>query len=51
MAGPMNGHAGRVVDAKGDDVLAEFPIVLDAVRCSVQVQKELTERNPNLPED
>jgi adenylate cyclase len=50
MTGLINGHAGRVVDAKGDNVLAEFPIVVDAVRCSVQVQKELTERNPDLPE-
>jgi adenylate cyclase len=42
-------HDGRVVDAKGDNVLAEFPSVVDAVRCSVEVQKELKTRNERLP--
>ena len=41
---------GRVVDAKGDNVLAEFPSVVDAVRCSVEVQQKLKEKNANLPE-
>jgi adenylate cyclase len=50
MIGLINGHAGRVVDAKGDNVLAAFPSVVDAVRCAVQVQKELKERNSGLPE-
>jgi adenylate cyclase len=44
-------HAGRVVDAKGDNVLAEFPSVVDAVRCGVAVQKELKEKNDKLPEN
>ena len=50
MTGLIEGHRGRVVDAKGDNVLAEFSSVVDAVRCSVQVQKELTDRNCELPE-
>jgi adenylate cyclase len=41
---------GRVVDAKGDNLLAEFPSVVDAVRCAVQVQNELKEKNARLPE-
>ena len=49
MTGLIKDHRGRVVDAKGDNVLAEFPSVVDAVRCAVQVQKELTDRNSELP--
>jgi adenylate cyclase len=44
-------HNGRVVDAKGDNVLAEFSSVVDAVRCSVEVQKELKARNTGVPEN
>lgn len=43
-------HNGGVVDAKGDNVLAEFSSVVDAVRCAVHVQKELKTRNDDLPE-
>jgi adenylate cyclase len=50
MTGIINGHAGRVVDAKGDNVLAEFSSVVDAVRCAIEVQKGLEERNADLPE-
>ena len=44
-------HNGRIVDAKGDNVLAEFPSVVDAVRCAVDVQKELKVRNADLSEN
>jgi len=50
MTGLIRDHRGRVVDAKGDNVLAEFSSVVDAVRCAVQVQKDLTDRNFELPE-
>jgi adenylate cyclase len=43
-------HGGRVVDAPGDNVLAEFPSVVDAARCAVEVQRELGTRNAALPE-
>jgi len=43
-------HHGRVVDAPGDNVLAEFASVVDAVRCAVEIQKELKTRNAELPE-
>ena len=43
-------YDGRVVDAKGDNILAEFPSVVDAVRCGVEIQKELKVRNEQLPE-
>jgi adenylate cyclase len=35
-------HGGRVVDAPRDNVLAEFPSVVDAVRCAVEMQGELS---------
>ncbi|MBA7682446.1 hypothetical protein ES703_90796 [subsurface metagenome] len=50
MTDRIQGHDGRVVDAKGDNVLAQFPSVVDAVRCGVEIQKELKLRNAELPE-
>jgi len=47
----IGSHNGRVVDAKGDNLLAEFPSVVDAVQCAVQIQKELELKNIDLPED
>ena len=43
-------HKGRVVNAPGDSILAEFGSVMDAVGCAVEVQRELAERNADLPE-
>src|SRR5262249_23601900 len=43
------GHGGRVVDAPGDNVLAEFASVVDAVQCAIDVQRELQSRNAELP--
>jgi adenylate cyclase len=42
-------HHGRVVDASGDNVLAEFASVVDAVECGVEIQRELRARNEKLP--
>ena len=44
-------HRGRVVDSPGDNVLAEFSSVVDAVQCAVAVQKEFQARNAVLPEN
>ena len=44
-------HRGRVVDSPGDNVLAEFTSVVDAVQCAVAVQKEISSRNNELPEN
>ncbi len=38
-------HHGRIVDAPGDNVLAEFPSAVEAVQCGVEVQRELADRN------
>jgi adenylate cyclase len=43
-------HRGRVVDSPGDNLLAEFASVVDAVQCAVAVQKEIQARNQELPE-
>ena len=42
---------GRVVDAPGDNVLAEFGSVVDAVQCAIEIQKELKAKNTELPEN
>jgi adenylate cyclase len=44
-------HDGRVVDAPGDNLLAEFASVVDAVECAVEIQKELKTQNAELPEN
>jgi|GEM_PF-6207756 len=49
--GLIRQHRGRVVDAPGDAILAEFSSVVDAVQCAVAIQKELEARNAELPED
>ena len=40
---------GRVVDSPGDNILAEFSSVVDSVNCAVEIQRELAERNAELP--
>ena len=44
-------HNGKVVDSPGDNLLAEFASVVDAVKCAVAVQKEIKSRNDELPEN
>jgi adenylate cyclase len=44
-------HRGRVVKNTGDGFLAEFQSVIDAVRCAVEVQRSMADREPELPED
>jgi adenylate cyclase len=43
-------HRGRVVDSPGDNLLAEFASVVNAVQGAVAVQKEIQARNQELPE-
>jgi adenylate cyclase len=43
-------HRGRVVDSPGDNLLAEFGSVVDALDCAVKVQHELKAKNSELPE-
>jgi len=51
MADLIKQHRGRVVDSPGDNLLAEFTSVVDAVQCAVAVQKEFQARNAGLPEN
>jgi class 3 adenylate cyclase len=44
-------HRGRVVRTMGDGPLVEFASVVDAVRCAVDVQREMTQRNADFPAD
>ena len=43
-------YRGRVVDSPGDNILAEFASAVDAVNCAVEMQRELAEKNAELPE-
>ena len=44
----MRQHRGRVVDPPGDNLLAKFASVVDAVQCAVATQEELQARNAEL---
>jgi len=43
-------HHGRIVKNTGDGFLAEFPSVVDAVRCAVEMQRGMIDRQPDVPE-
>jgi adenylate cyclase len=49
MATLIQQHRGRVVDSPGDNLLAEFASVVEAVQCAVAIQRELRLRNAELP--
>src|SRR6516164_10384898 len=44
-------HHGRIVTLTGDGFLAEFASVVDAVRCAVELQRRMAERNAGAPTD
>ena len=44
-------HNGRVVKRTGDGAIVEFRSVVDAVRCAIEVQNAMVERNSGVPED
>jgi len=44
-------HRGRIVKTTGDGLLIEFASVVDAVRCAVEVQRDMAERNADMPAD
>ena len=49
MASLIQQRRGRVVDSPGDNLLAEFGSVVDAVQCAVEIQRALNARNEELP--
>jgi adenylate cyclase len=44
-------HRGRIVKNTGDGVLAEFASVVDAVRCAVEIQRGMIDREPHVPDE
>jgi TolB-like protein/class 3 adenylate cyclase len=44
-------HRGHVVKNTGDGMLAEFGSVVDAMRCAVDIQRGMSERNANVPQE
>ena len=44
-------HSGRIVKTTGDGILAEFPSVVDAVRCAAELQRAMIDREAGIPED
>ena len=44
-------HHGRVVKRTGDGAIVEFRSVVDAVRCAIEMQNAMVERNAGVPED
>jgi len=51
MASLIKQHRGRVVDSPGDNLLAEFSSVVDAVQSAVAVQNEIQAQNADLPDN
>ncbi|MBO1908434.1 guanylate cyclase [Microvirga sp. 3-52] len=50
MASLIERHDGRIVNTWGDAVIAEFPSVVEAVQCAIEIQQDLTAQDPNVPE-
>ena len=44
-------HRGRIVKNTGDGFLAEFASVVDAVRCAVEIQRGMADREPEVPDE
>jgi adenylate cyclase len=51
ISGLVTQNRGRVVDSPGDNILAEFGSVVDAVKCAVKIQETLKGNNAELPEN
>ncbi|MGC1664946.1 MAG: adenylate/guanylate cyclase domain-containing protein [Bradyrhizobium sp.] len=47
----INEHHGRIIKNTGDGALLEFASVVDAVRCAVEIQREMIDRNADFPEE
>src|SRR5713101_1724039 len=44
-------HHGRIVRTTGDGILIEFPSVVDAIRCAIEDQQGMVERNADVPQE
>jgi adenylate cyclase len=46
----ISAHRGHIFSSAGDGVVAEFPSIVEAIRCAVEIQNEIAERNSSVPE-
>ena len=46
----ISAHRGHIFSSAGDGVVAEFPSIVEAIRCAVEIQNEIAERNASVPE-
>jgi adenylate cyclase len=49
--GKIADHQGRIVKLTGDGILTEFPSVVSAVACAVEIQRQIRERSASVPDD
>ena len=47
----ISAHKGHVFSSAGDGVVAEFPSIVEAIRCAVEIQNEIAERNASVPKN
>jgi len=50
IAGLVERHDGRIVNTWGDAIIAEFPSVVEAVQCAVEIQQEISNQDPSPPD-
>jgi TolB-like protein/class 3 adenylate cyclase/Tfp pilus assembly protein PilF len=46
----VSAHKGHIFSSAGDGIVAEFPSVVEAIRCAVEIQNEIAERNESVSE-
>ncbi len=44
-------HRGKIFSSAGDGMVAEFPSIVEAIRCAVEIQSEIAERNASVPKE
>ena len=46
----ISAHRGHIFSSAGDGVVAEFPSIVEAIRCAIEIQNEIAERNASVPD-
>ena len=47
----ITAHRGHIFSSAGDGVVAEFPSIVEAIRCAIEIQNEIAERNASVPDE
>ena len=47
----ISAHRGHIFSSAGDGVVAEFPSIVEVIRCAVEIQNEIAERNASVPDN